>query len=292
MKLQIHDHHPFKICQLTDIHLGDYPFNDADLKTLASLKVLFDTHSFDLIMITGDLLWGLQSSDPAKRLGKLYDLLNQYPTPVAITYGNHDTEGIFSRTDLREIESHLIHPADKHHSMIIDDRESYALEIYDDQQLAHIAYVWDSGAYSHWQKTDQYAAVEPEQIDWFLKLPYARTSKKMDLGFFHIPFPEYQSAANQLIDGFNHEKVCSPTTNSGLFYALLRQKNVKATFVGHDHDNNFTSSFRGIQLNYGNVTGYNCYGELTRGVREIDVSKDAIKTRIILFSETSDNCSD
>ncbi|MFT9271822.1 MAG: hypothetical protein ABF511_07935 [Lentilactobacillus hilgardii] len=72
----------------------------------------------------------------------------------------------------------------------------------------------------------------------------------------------------------------------------MRQKNVKATFVGHDHDNNFTSSFRGIQLNYGNVTGYNCYGELTRGVREIDVSKDAIKTRIILFSETSDNCSD
>lgn len=38
MKLQIHDHHPFKICQLTDIHLGDYPFNDADLKNTGQFK--------------------------------------------------------------------------------------------------------------------------------------------------------------------------------------------------------------------------------------------------------------
>lgn len=287
MKLTIKDNQPFKICQLTDIHIGEFPLNAADQKTLNSLDRFLSTHVFDLIIITGDVIWGKLALNPVKSLAALFDILNKYPIPVAITYGNHDTEGQFSRKDLRRIEERLKYPADKHNSQIVNDRESYALEIYDDDTLSHVLYVWDSGAYSHWPDNEQYAAIEPEQINWFLQLPYIRDQNDLDLGFLHIPFPEYNSDKLTILCGVQNEAVSSPETNSGLFYALERQKNVKAVFAGHDHDNNFVGSLRSLQLIYGNVTGYNTYGALPRGVREIDVMPDSINTSILLFDDIS-----
>lgn len=274
---------PFRICQLTDIHLGDTPLNDASQKTLTAIDQLLQAQKFDLIMITGDLLWGTEAKHPADTLAALYAVLNRSAAPVAITYGNHDAEGQTSRATLRELEAGLAHPATKHHALTIDDRESYTLEITRDQQLAHVLYVWDSGAYSLWPDSEQYAAIEPAQIAWFNQLPYARTAQRFDLGFLHIPLPEYTAAGQVILSGTQGEAVCSPVTNSGLFYNLLRAGNVKALFAGHDHDNNFTANYRGIGLNYGNVTGYNTYGSLPRGARLITLTPDSYTTEILKF---------
>lgn len=284
MPLTINDDHPFRICQLTDIHLGNFPFNEASQKTLDAIDQLLDTHPFDLIMITGDLIWGTQVTQPQQVLGALYHVLNRYAIPVAITYGNHDTEGNFTRHDLRRIEEQLRYPAEKCHSFIIDDRESYTLEIYRNQKLIHVLYVWDSGAYSHWPNDEKYAAIEPEQIDWFFRLPYERATTNEDLAFLHIPFPEYQQAAQTgLRAGIQNETVCSPMTNSGLVYSLLREKNVKGVFVGHDHDNNYVADYHGLTLTYGNITGYNAYGNLPRGARLIELEPHDFHTQLILF---------
>jgi len=274
---------PFQICQLTDIHLGDIPLNAASQKTLTAIDNLLQTHHFDLIMITGDLLWGKEVQHPGEVLSELFSVLNKTEAPVAITYGNHDTEGTASRATLRELESGLAHPADKHHAMTIVDRESYTLEISREGQLAHVLYVWDSGAYANQSDTNQYAAIEPEQIDWFNRLPYARTTGHQDLGFLHIPLPEYWLAGHAILTGVQGESVCSPMTNSGLFHNLLRAQNVHALFAGHDHDNNFTADYRGIGLNYGNVTGYNTYGSLARGARLITMNPDGYDTQLCLF---------
>ncbi|MFC6275296.1 metallophosphoesterase family protein [Levilactobacillus tangyuanensis] len=283
MKLTTTGDQPFRICQLTDIHLGATPLNDASQQTLAAIDRLLASQSFDLIMLTGDLLWGKEVQRPDQTLTALYDTLNQYPIPVAVTYGNHDGEGPYTRAKLRELESLIRYPADKHHSMVINDRESYTLEINRDDRLDNVLYVWDSGAYAHWPSEEQYAAIEPEQIDWFYRLPYARTVDQVDLGFIHIPLPEYKLAANNIVTGGQNEPICSPETNSGLFYSLKRTGNVKALFAGHDHDNNFTGTTRGIDLNYGNVTGYNTYGTLPRGARTISVWSDHYETDVVLF---------
>ncbi|KRM04010.1 histidinol phosphate phosphatase HisJ family protein [Liquorilactobacillus ghanensis DSM 18630] len=144
-------------------------------------------------------------------------------------------------------------------------------------------YVWDSGAYSHWRNYEEYAAIEPEQIDWFNKLPYKRKAGNIDLVFLHIPLPEYKLAAKKIFQGEKNEEICSSLTNSGLFYSLLRRQNVKALFAGHDHDNNFVGEYHGIKLGYGNVTGYNTYGVLARGVRIIELKNDQFETEIKLF---------
>ncbi|WP_235699671.1 hypothetical protein [Companilactobacillus versmoldensis] len=125
--------------------------------------------------------------------------------------------------------------------------------------------------------------IEPEQIQWFLNLPYLRSKKNVDIGFMHIPLPEYRMAAENITSGKFGENVCAPKVNSGLFYALLRNKNVKALFAGHDHNNNFSSTLDGIELNYGNTTGYNCYGDLTRGCVEINLYPDKIEKFVITF---------
>lgn len=287
MELTAHDGRPFRICQLTDIHLGSYPFGESDLKTLSSLRTLFTQKKFHLIMITGDIIWGKDNSTAEKSLSVFYDFLNSLKTPVAITYGNHDVEGPLKRSDMRSMEKKLEFFADRHNNFLNSNRESYTMEVKDrvDGKLLNVIYVWDSGSYTHWPKLDEYAAIEPEQIQWFLNLPYSRTIENHDVGFMHIPLPEYRMSVKNISSGQFGEDICAPKINSGLFYALLRKKNVKALFAGHDHDNNFSSSLDGIELNYGNTTGYNCYGTIPRGCVEINLYQDKIEKFVINFEQ-------
>jgi hypothetical protein len=68
--------------------------------------------------------------------------------------------------------------------------------------------------------------------------------------------------------------VCSPLLNSGLFFAFMQQQNVKATFVGHDHNNDFVGSLAGIKLCYGRKTGFLSYCILEKGARVIEINEN------------------
>lgn len=102
------------------------------------------------------------------------------------------------------------------------------------------------------------------------------------LAFFHIPFPEYNEAAqdeNALLIGTRKEKACAPLINTGLYAAMLNAGDIMATFVGHDHVNDYVVDWKGILLCYGRFTGGNTVYhdipggngarviELTQGVR-------------------------
>lgn len=69
------------------------------------------------------------------------------------------------------------------------------------------------------------------------------------LAFFHIPFPEYNEAAqdeNALLIGTRKEKACAPLINTGLYAAMLNAGDIMATFVGHDHVNDYVVDWKGI----------------------------------------------
>ncbi|MCV3763202.1 metallophosphoesterase [Companilactobacillus farciminis] len=285
MALYVKNGQPFKICQLTDIHLGEYPLNEADLKTLSGIRQVLTDNQFDLIMITGDLIWGKENLEPRKSLQELYDLLNQFDIPVAITYGNHDTEGAFNRKYLRDFEENLHNLADRHNSYIVNDRENYTLQIFNKEtdKLVNILYVWDSGDYYKDQQISQYAAIGRHQINWYAENSRECASNSFDLGFMHIPLPEYLAVEKSAVTDIYNEKPCPADINSGLFYEILMVNKIKALYAGHDHDNNFSAEYQGVQLNYGNVTGYNTYGDLPRGVLEIDLYADKVERKIINF---------
>lgn len=285
MVLSVRKGAPFRICQLTDLHLGEYPLQENDLKTLMGISKVLHENSFDLIMITGDLIQGKENAEPLASLHELYRVLNEFDIPVAITYGNHDTEGQYNRQYLRDAEAKLNNLANKHHSYLVDDRENYTLEIFDSEtdRLVNVIYVWDSGDYSNWSKISKYAAIGRHQINWYAKTSNQPFNKTFDIGFLHIPLAEYLAVNKEQVVGSYNEKPCPATINSGLFHELLVKDKVKAIFAGHDHDNNFASEYFGIQLNYGNVTGYNAYGKLDRGVLAIDLYNDKVERRIIKF---------
>jgi len=60
--------------------------------------------------------------------------------------------------------------------------------------------------------------------------------------------------------GEKQETICSASVNSGLFTSLVEAGDVKVTFVGHDHVNDYCGSLLGIQLCYGGGIGYHTYG--------------------------------
>ena len=76
--------------------------------------------------------------------------------------------------------------------------------------------------------------------------------------FFHIPIPEYEKVTTFV--GQKQEGIYDAEVNSGLFSALLEAGDVKATFVGHDHVNDFCGQHYGIFLCYGGGVGYRAYG--------------------------------
>jgi hypothetical protein len=71
--------------------------------------------------------------------------------------------------------------------------------------------------------------------------------------------------------GIKQEDVCSPDINSGMYNAFLESKDVMGMFVGHDHNNNYIGCLRGICMAYGQATGRECYGNIGKGYRVIEL---------------------
>lgn len=94
------------------------------------------------------------------------------------------------------------------------------------------------------------------------------------LAFFHIPLPEYRVAwETEGVIGVKQEEVADSPVNSGLFAAMKEMGDVMATFVGHDHINDYIAAVDGIYLAYGRGTGYGTYGKegFPRGARIIEL---------------------
>jgi len=285
MKLYVEKGHSFKICQMTDIHLGTYPFGETDLKTLKQLKKVLERNKFDLFMITGDVITGENNDDPHKSLRALFEILNEFETPVAITYGNHDANGPYGYEYIRDFESKLKYLAKKSNIYMSGEKENYTLKILDmaTGEIVNKLFIWDSGIHSQWPSLSQYPAIDLDQINWYVETSKSYAAKTFDVGFMHIPLPEYKKVDRKRITGNFGSEVGSSELNSGLFHEILKQNNIKALFSGHDHFNNFSGSYAGIHLNYGNVTGYNCDGDLPRGVTQIDLYNDGLQRKNLLF---------
>ena len=74
------------------------------------------------------------------------------------------------------------------------------------------------------------------------------------------------------------EQPCAPLLNTGMFAAMKEAGDVMGTFVGHDHDNDYSVMWHGILLAYGRFTGGNTeYNHLPNGARVI-LMKENVRT--------------
>lgn len=279
----------FKIVQFTDTHFGNLPHHEDDIRTFKLIDKILTDEKPDLIVHTGDIMWSDGVKDSDKVFQIVMEYFDKYDIPLAITFGNHDSEEGITRSELRDIyEKTISKKPEKKDSFIIDDKENYVITLSDNGENIAYLYFIDSGADDRFGY-GTYEWVLPEQVEWFRHT--ADKNKKNDgikrgIIFQHIPIPEYWQSKENILYGVQeetNEAISAPKINTGLFANMLLNGEIWGMLVGHDHENNFDSELFGIHLAFANSSGYQAYGDVAKGATVIEITKDPfeIKTRNI-----------
>ena len=263
--LQFNKDGKFKIVQFTDVH---YIYNDprSDV-SIERINQVLDMEKPDLVLFTGDVIYGKPAEEGMRTV---LNLVSKRKIPFAVTFGNHDNEQGLSREELLKIIQSV--PFNLTQTTPgISGVTNFILPVKasDGKRNATVLYCIDSHSYSQIKGVNGYDYIKFDQIQW-----YRENSKKFteenngvpvsSYAFFHIALPEY------------NQKACAPQLNSGLCAAMKEMGDVRGVFVGHDHDDDYAVSWKGILLAYGRYTGGNTvYNHLTNGARVIELDENA-----------------
>ncbi|KAG2636428.1 probable inactive purple acid phosphatase 29 [Panicum virgatum] len=282
----------FKVVQVADMHYADgratgcedvLPSQVAgcsDLNTTAFLYRVFRDEDPDLVVFTGDNIYGADSSDAAKSMDAAIAPAIDMKLPWAAVIGNHDQEGTLSREGVMR---HLVSMKNSlsglnPEGIEIDGYGNYNLEVsgvegtsLGEKSVLNL-YFLDSGDYSTVPSIKGYGWIKASQQVWFQQTSSSLQRKYMNenpkqkepapgLVFFHIPLPEFSSFTAANITGVKQEGISSASINSGFFASMVEAGDVKAAFIGHDHINDFCGKLSGIQLCYAGGFGYHAYGK-------------------------------
>ncbi|XP_010550706.1 PREDICTED: probable inactive purple acid phosphatase 29 [Tarenaya hassleriana] len=285
----------FKILQVADMHFANgatTPCLDvlpserhgcSDLNTTVFLSRIIAVEKPDLIVFTGDNIFGSDTKDPVKSMNAAFAPAIASKSPWVAILGNHDQESTMTR---RGLMNHIVtlpyslsrvNPPEASH--YIDGFGNYNLQVggadgssFQNKSLLNL-YFLDSGDYSHVPFFGGYDWIKPSQQFWFeltskhlereyMETPNPQTGPAPGLAFFHIPLPEFRrfntSSASK---GVRQEGTYSASTNSGFFTSIVTRGDVKAVFVGHDHLNDFCGKLGDVNLCYGGGFGYHAYGK-------------------------------
>lgn len=291
-----------RIMHVTDTHLED---SNVDA-TVWAIGEACDAEQPDIVIITGDNVKNCDDAAQTKELiNKLMGVFEVRGIPVAVTFGNHDSEtGAMSREELMEYYNTFSC------SVSVDDGEAlsgcgtYNIPVMssDGETVKFNLWVFDSGDYDD---EGHYACVQADQVEWYKaksdELAAANGGIRVDsLVFQHIIVPEVYDALEKInrktLFAFEHmynegeyyrfdfqninygtlnETPCCGYENFGQFDAMVEKGDVLAMFTGHDHTNAFGVNHKGIDIMNSLSTRYNGDSFSTGyGYRIIDVNED------------------
>ena len=281
--LQFGEDGKFSIMHVTDTHLEDYNIDDS----VWLIGVACDKEQPDLVVITGDNVQNADDAEVTKGyITKLMTVFEERSIPVAVTFGNHDSErGAMSREELMAFYNTFSV------SRSVDDGEAltgcgtYNLPILtsDGERVGFNVWVFDSNDYD---EDGNYSFVHEDQIEWYKAASDALRAENggetvYSLAFQHIIVPEIYDALKKsdtaTLFAFEHiyedgyymfdpdntnygtlnEMPCPGKQNAGQFDAMVNQGDVLAVFTGHDHTNAFGVKYKGIDITNSLSTRYN-----------------------------------
>ena len=265
-----------KILHITDTHLN---LNHNFDPTIWLVERACDKEKPDIVMLTGDNVVNCDNAEDTKKMiNALMNIFQERNIPVAVTFGNHDSEqGAMSREEL------MAHYNTFSCSVSVDDGEAlsgcgtYNIPVLssDGKKVTFNLWVFDSGDYD---EEGRYSCVKPDQIEW-----YKQTSDRLkaenngeavnSLVFQHIIVGEiydvlkksdswqpyafkhlynkeeyYMFDPEQTNYGTLREYPCPGYENYGQFDAMVEKGDVLGIFTGHDHTNAFAVEYKGIDI--------------------------------------------
>lgn len=276
--LKFNSNGKFKIVQITDVHYIHN--NPKSAIAVERINEVLDAEKPDLVIFTGDVIFGKPAEEGMRTI---LNLASERKIPFGFTFGNHDYENGLSRAQLLDIIKTI--PYNLTDSTEgVSGASNYILPIKssDNKKDEIIIYCLDSHALSQIKGIDGYDYIKFDQVQWYRENSAKYTKQNggtpiPSLAFFHIPLPEFNQAASDelaTLIGTRREKACAPLLNTGLFASMKEMGDIQAIFVGHDHNDDYAVSWKGILLAYGRYTGGGTvYNNLPNGVRVIELTE-------------------
>ena len=294
----------FKVVQLTDVHIGaGFMSHGKDLKALNAVAAMVTAEKPDLVIVTGDIAYPIppqagtdDNLASAKMFANLMEKLGVYWT---VTFGNHDTE-IYSDYDRAEIADFYENGGFRYclFKSGPEDVDGYGNNIINIKnskgEITQSIFTFDSHSYLRHDILGfghGYENIRESQVEWYRNCVEELTAYNKSVSdmknpvpsstaFFHIPLTEYQDAwyeyvKNDFKDTENVKFLHGVAGEGGiivfpgegeddLFETMLELGSTKGIFCGHDHENNFSIEYKGIQLSYGMSIDYLAYIGISR----------------------------
>ncbi len=294
-----------KILHVADTHLANDKHFDSSIWVIAEAC---DVEKPDLVVLTGDNT--KPYDDPAETKKLINSLMNIFESrniPVAVTFGNHDSEaGPMSRADIMEYYKTFSCVITAEEADTFKNCATFNIPVLasDSDKVKFNIWVFDSGDYDE-DEPRHYDRVRTEQIEW-----YKETSAKLkkenggetvnSVVFQHIIVPEiydvlkkvdskkafaikhiyneeeyYMFDSEQTNYGTLNEKPCPGYYNDGQFEALVENGDVLAMFTGHDHTNAFGVRNQNIDIYTSPMTRYKGLAYTTQyGYRVVEIDEN------------------
>ena len=265
-----------KVLHITDTHLKH---NHNLEPTIWMVEEACDKENPDIVMITGDIVLNCETEEDTKKLiNALMNVFDSRNIPVAVTFGNHDSEqGAMTREELMAYYNTFSCSVSTDDGEALTGCGTYNIPVLssDGEKVKFNLWVFDSGDYD---AEGRYSCVQPDQIEWYKetsdKLRKENGGEKVNsLVFQHIIVGEIYDALQKsdshksysykhlynddeyyLFDpdrvnyGTIRETPCPGYENYGQFDAMVEKGDVLAMFTGHDHTNAFGVEYKGIDI--------------------------------------------
>lgn len=281
---------------------------DLEETTAQLMREALDTYTPDLVVYLGDNTVASGYENQAKAIESIVTPCVERDVPFTLVFGNHDQEnGVEKEVLLAEYQKYdgcLAYDADP--SLYGCGNHNLPILASDGLGIAFNLWFIDSGSTD--EENGGYDYVRQDQIDWYkntaatlaalnggevvpaisfqhiivteayealgmTKIPVGIDDWTYD-GQSYLPIPDFGAYT-----GYVFEPPCPSYTNGGQMDAWLETGDVMATFYGHDHTNDFTTNYEGIDITTVPTVGCNSYSnDINRGVGLITLDENDLST--------------
>ena len=251
----------FKVLQLTDTHYisGD-PRSD---RALRNVEEMLDTERPDLVIHTGDILFG--RPDVASAV-EILEPVSRRNIPFAVALGNHDSQFGSSRETVFEAIRNLPGCVNLPPKQGLYGCSNDVITLSGTKGRDRVLYLFDSMDAVILKGEEEihcYDYIRFSQLEWYRahsrRFTEANGGQPLpSLAFFHIPLCEVTEGLAQggrILAGNNCEPPCPSRLNSGLLAQMREMGDIQAIVTGHDHDCDYVLDYGQMYYIYGRFSG-------------------------------------